>query len=121
MDLWDEITRDDLDGDIRDVADALGVDATKALLVMFSGGTLYVPKVESVVRAIRDRRIYQASNGENFRELALTYQLTTRQIRVIVREQRARHPKIKEQELDLFEDYENLRKNAGSTGEDKTG
>ncbi len=109
MDLWDEITRDDLDGDIRDVADTLDVDAAKKLLVMFSGGTLYVPKVESVVRSIRDRRIYQAFNGENFRDLALAYQLTTRQIRIIVQEQRARRPKFKERELDLFEDNENFK------------
>lgn len=106
-DLWDEITRADLDGDLQDVADILGVEAAKKLLVMFSGGTLYVPKVESVVRSIRDRRIYQAFNGENFRALALSYQLTTRQIRVIVQEQRSRNPKVCERELDLFEDYKN--------------
>lgn len=109
MDLWDEIGREDLEGDLQDVADTLGVDAAKKLLALFSGGTLYVPKVESVVRAIRDRRIYKAFNGDNFRDLAREYQLTTRQIRIIVREQRAKTPKSKERELDLFEDNENFK------------
>lgn len=102
-DLWDKITRDDLDGDMQDVADIVGIEKAKKLMEMFSGDTLYFPKIESVIRAIRDSRIYQDFDGYNLRDLSRTHNLSTRQLRVIIQEQRKKKPKSGQKELDLFE------------------
>ena len=102
MSQWDEIDRDDFEGDMLYVVAAIGVDATKKLLETFGGEPVYFPKPDSVIRAGRDRKIYKEFNGFNFRELAIDYQLTTRQIRVIVQEQRKKNPKSNVREVDLF-------------------
>ncbi len=102
MNHWDGIDRADFEGDMIDVVDAIGITATKRLLEVFGGEPVYFPKTKSVIRAARDRKIYKEFNGFNFRELAITYNLTTRQIRIIVQEQRKKNPKSKARELDLF-------------------
>ena len=102
MNQWDEIDRIDFEGDMAEVAEAIGVEATKKMLEIFGGESIYFPKPQSVIRSCRDRRIYHEFNGFNFRELAVRYELTTRQIRVIVHEQRMKSPKSPIKELDLF-------------------
>jgi len=102
MNQWDEIDRHDFEGDMIDVVDAVGVTAAKKLLTTFGGESIYFPKPDSVIRAGRDRKIYKEFNGFNFRELAIAYQLTTRQIRIIIQEQRRKNPKSKIREQNLF-------------------
>ena len=102
MNQWDEIDRIDFEGDMAEMAEAIGVEATKKLLEIFGGESIYFPKPQSVIRSCRDRRIYQEFNGFNFRELANRYELTTRQIRVIVHEQREKKPKTSSKQIELF-------------------
>jgi len=102
MTQWDEIGINDLEGDMIDVAENIGLSAAKKLLTVFGGEAIYFPKPESVIRAGRDRKIYKEFNGYNYRHLAITYRLTTRQIRAIVKEQRRRKPKSRFQDQELF-------------------
>ena len=102
MSQWDEIDKPDFDGDMIDVVEAVGVSAAKKLLTVFGGESIYFPKPEGMIRASRDRKIYEEFNGSNFRHLARKFKLTTRQIRSIVREQRRKNPKNKWQQQELF-------------------
>lgn len=102
MSQWDEIDRNDFEGDMQELVDIVGLAAVKKLLTVFGGESIYFPKPESVIRAGRDRRIYKEFNGFNLRALAVKYNLTTRQIRVIIKEQRQKHPKSNIKEMDLF-------------------
>ncbi len=102
MSQWDEIDKPDFEGDMIDVADAVGVAAAKKLLTIFGGESIYFPKPEGIIRASRDRKIYEEFTGTNFRHLARKYRLTTRQIRSIIREQRRKNPKSKYQQMELF-------------------
>ncbi len=102
MSQWDEIDIRDLEGDMIDLVENIGLSATKKLLTIFGGESIYFPKPESVIRAGRDRKIYKEFNGFNFRELAITHQRTTRQIRAIIQEQRKKNPKSQFVERELF-------------------
>lgn len=102
MSLWDEIEISDLEGDMVDVAEAVGLSAAKKLLTVFGGEAIYFTKPESVIRAGRDRTIYKEFKQQNYRYLAIKYKLTTRQIRTIVKEQRRLNPKSTIHDQDLF-------------------
>ena len=43
---------------------------------MYSGSVLYIPKMESVLAAIRDRHIREEFDGTNSRRLALRYNVS---------------------------------------------
>ncbi|SDU27114.1 Mor transcription activator family protein [Desulfobacula phenolica] len=102
MSQWDEIEIDDLEGDMIDIAETIGLSAAKKLLTVFGGESIYIPKPESVIRSLRDRKIYQEFKNDNYRQLAARYNLTTRQIRAIIKEQRSRNPKSGFHEQELF-------------------
>lgn len=104
MNQWDEIEIKDLEGDMIDVAENIGLSAAKKLLTVFGGESIYFPKPESVIRGGRDKKIYQEfkSNGLNYRALAYKHKLTTRQIRTIIKEQRRLVPKGRFEERELF-------------------
>ena len=104
MNLWDEIDRTDFDGDMAEAVEAIGIEAVVKLMELFGGEAIYFPKLQRVIRACRDRKIYQEFDGFNLRALAVTYDLSTRQIRAIIDEQRRKNPKSKVKELDLFGD-----------------
>jgi Mor family transcriptional regulator len=104
MNQWDEIEIKDLEGDMIDVAENIGLSAAKKLLTVFGGESIYFPKPESVIRAGRDRKIYEEFNGFNYRPLAYKYKLTTRQIRAIIKEQRRQSSKGRFQEQELFKE-----------------
>ncbi|MCD4674955.1 MAG: hypothetical protein K8S18_03035 [Desulfobacula sp.] len=102
MSQWDDIDINDLEGDMVDVAENIGLSAAKKLLTVFGGEAIYFHKPESVIRAARDRKIYKEFKIDNYRQLATRYKLTTRQIRVIIQEQRRQNPKSIFHEKDLF-------------------
>jgi len=102
MSLWDDIQIRDLEGDMVDVAETIGLSAAKKLLTVFGGESIYFTKPESVIRDLRDRKIYKEFKKDNYRHLAIKHKLTTRQIRAIVKEQRRRKPKSRFQDQELF-------------------
>ena len=78
------IQLDDLPPDFRDIAETIGLEPTLKLVEARSGEGIYVPKVDKVCRAARDRAIRSEFTGTNHRELARKYGLTVVWIRAIV-------------------------------------
>ena len=104
MNLWDDIRPDDFEDDAMSmIIEIAGLCTAKRLVEGFGGDAFYFPKVESVIRKARDRRIAKEFTGFNHRELADKYGLTPRHVRCIVREARRNDPsRMKETQLTLF-------------------
>jgi len=104
MNLWDEIRPDDFEDDSMSlIIEVAGLSTAKKLVEAFGGDAFYFPKVESVIRKARDRRIAKEFTGFNHRELAVKYGLTTQHVRFILREARRNDPyRRKEIQLELF-------------------
>lgn len=108
MDLWDEITAEDFEEDsMALLVEVVGLEEAKKIVAALGGDNLYVPKVESVIRMARNRRIYKEFTGFNQKELATKYNLTTRHIRSIVEKfgdlkDNSNGPTTLEKQLHLF-------------------
>lgn len=79
-----DIQLSDLPPDFREIAETIGLDPALELVQARGGEAVYIPKVEKVCRAARDRAIRAEFNGKNHRELARRYGLTVVWIRAIV-------------------------------------
>jgi Mor family transcriptional regulator len=75
---------EDLPEDFQEIAQAIGFEATLKLVKVRGGEGLYIPKVEKVYRAARDRAIRAEFDGFNHRALARKYGLSVVWIRNIV-------------------------------------
>lgn len=106
MNHWDDVSIDDFKKDeaLSLLVEILGLEATKKIIEIFGGDSVYVPKAESVIRMGRDRRIYKEfkEKGYSYQDLATKYNLTKRHVRVIIKAQRRRNCKIKESQLEIF-------------------
>ena len=60
------------------------MEAFRNLVRSFNGTSIYIPKIESLEKAVRDELIKEEFDGRNYRELALKYGLTETWIRNIV-------------------------------------
>lgn len=80
--LVQELTLDDLpQGTYQQIANSIGLDAFCKLADLVGGSTIYIPKLESLVRPVRDAHIREEFNGYNHAELAQKYGVTVRWIR----------------------------------------
>lgn len=84
MDLLDQVEIDNLDEEQKALAELIGLDGFRNLVRAFNGTSIYVPKIESIEKIVRDERIKDEFDGGNYRELALKYGLTETWIRNIV-------------------------------------
>ena len=82
--LVSELTIDDLDGEQRALAECLGLDAYKRLLLVYAGSTFTVRMPDRVTANIRNKKIRSEFNGYNWGELARKYNLHEKTIRNIV-------------------------------------
>lgn len=71
-------------GVYREIAEAIGVDALLRLAAIVGGATFYLPKLESLLRPVRDLRIRAEFNGHNVLELATKYNISERWVRQLV-------------------------------------
>ena len=83
-----QITSNDLPGDFREIAQLIGLGPTMKLLKQFGGAQLYVPKHESVTRPVRNRAIAAEFDGSNFKQLALKYKISIRQVYSVLRQEK---------------------------------
>lgn len=74
-----------LDGEQREIAEVIGLEAYKKLVEHYGGSYIYVTKTETMVRDERNNEIRQKFNGSNYRELAKEYNLTENRVRAIIR------------------------------------
>ena len=95
MDSKDAINQ--LPGDLKLVAEEIGLEATMKLVKKFGGGYLVIPKCVALINNIRDneiRRLYNAG-GCTRRDLAWKSRLTIRQIDNILSETNSEvHPTL---------------------------
>ncbi len=77
-----------LPGDLRRVAELIGLEHTLTLVRHFGGGYLVIPKCEAILRDIRNAEIRKAYDTGRFtiRQLAWKYHLTDRTIASILNE-----------------------------------
>ena len=71
----------------RPIVDIIGVNAFVELAIYACGDELYFPKAENIVAPARNRRVKKEYNGYNLKELAEKYNLTTVQIRNILKDE----------------------------------
>lgn len=81
--MIEELTLDDIPSSHRDIAEYIGVEPFKKLVVLLGGSSLYIPKETSLTRPIRNRIIRERFNGD-YKVLARKYNMTESQIRNIV-------------------------------------
>lgn len=78
-----DIIYEDLSPDQQELCDCIGMEAYEKIVTQYSGQSLYIPKLESVLRSSRDEKIRSDFNGYNYKFLAIKYNLSERTIRMI--------------------------------------
>lgn len=78
-----DLRPEDLPEPYRRMADLIGVEHAVVVAREYAGSSIYLPKLDSALRAIRDRRIRSEFTGYNVRELARRYDLTEEWVRRI--------------------------------------
>ena len=73
-----------LRGEQRELAETIGLDAYKSLIVRYAGSFVYVCKPDTILKEIRDSEIRERFDGGNYRSLALAYNLAEATVRDIV-------------------------------------
>lgn len=88
MDLkkWiNEVRIEEIPDSYRDLAHAIGIEALLKLSHILGGTTTYVPKLDCLVQATRDRLIIDDYNkGMKPKELAIKYDLSDVWVRQII-------------------------------------
>jgi Mor family transcriptional regulator len=82
-----ELTVDakDLPGELKDIADVIGVAATIKLAKAFRGCRIYICNIDPIIRKQRNSKICKAyDQGEKVIKLARKYGLSTRHIEKIL-------------------------------------
>lgn len=85
--LIDETTIEDISESYRPVVEIIGIEKFLELSDYARGDELYFPKVENIIAPARNRRIKKEWNGYNSKELADRYNLTTKQIGNILKDE----------------------------------
>lgn len=88
MDIDRLTSIDQLSGEQRELAELVGLEAYKKLVLNYAGNTIYIYKLDSVLKGVRDAEICEKFDGGNYRELAIEYDLASDTIRNIVAEKR---------------------------------
>lgn len=85
--LIEETTLEDISENYRPVVEIIGIEKFIELSDYAKGDELYFPKAENVIAPARNRRIKREWNGYNLKELAEKYNLTTKQIGNILKDE----------------------------------
>ena len=78
------LSLDDIPGEYRAACEIIGLEKALALARVFGGISLYVPKIEKLLRHIKYRLIRQEFNGRNHRQLAAKYGYSVKWVQMIV-------------------------------------
>ncbi len=90
QDWLKDINFEELPEPYKTIAYKTGIKNVFILAEMYQGTHIYLPKLDNVIKSIRDKKIRQEFRGYNYKELAIKYKLTEIWIRQIVSEER--HP-----------------------------
>ena len=86
-----EIKLSELPEVYQTIAELIGFDNMILLAETFDGEYVYFPKIESLHRSSRNRKIIQEFNGANYKALAQKYGLTETHVRAIIKESGTAH------------------------------
>lgn len=84
MDMEKLTSLDQLRDEQRELAEVIGLDAYKKLVVRYAGSFVYICKPDTVLKDIRDAEIREKFDGDNYGELARAYNLAEATVRDIV-------------------------------------
>lgn len=84
----DKLTLEQLHGNQLELAETIGLEAYKKLVMKYRGSNIYIGKADDVLRASRYEEIYRKFNGENYLALAHAYGLAEKTIHDIIRTQK---------------------------------
>lgn len=102
--LLNELELEDLQGDQRDLAELIGMEAYINLICDWGRDNVYIGKCDRVLKQKRNERIRAEFTGRNIRQLAAKYKLGERSIYNIVAEERERLERAPgEGQLSLFD------------------
>lgn len=80
------ISASELPEPFKVLADLIGIDNTLILAGKLGGSNIYIPKINTLYRGVRDKKICDEFNGKNYAALAKKYGVTERRVRNIVKE-----------------------------------
>lgn len=82
-----DIRPDDLQNQtLQELVELIGMDGMLRLVESYSGMVIYVPKLDSVIKMVRDRHIREEFDGTNSRKLALRYDVSESWVYRVVNE-----------------------------------
>ena len=84
MDIDKLTSIEQLRDDQRELAEIIGLEAYKKLVVNYAGSFLYIQKIDSVLKDLRDNEIREKFDGGNCLKLAIEYNLAVATVRDIV-------------------------------------
>lgn len=86
-DLLELLTMDDLQGEARELAETIGMEAFRRLVSVYGGtGRMYIPQPDMLLIPVRDAKIRDEYNGGNIYELCRKWDLSEGYVRKIVAE-----------------------------------
>lgn len=88
MDIDKLTSIEQLRADQKELAEIIGLEAYKKLVVNYAGSFLYIQKIDSVLKDLRDDEIREKFDGGNYGALAREYDLAEATVRDIVAEKR---------------------------------
>lgn len=87
VELLELLELDDLQGEVRELAECIGMEAFRRLVDVYGGtGRVYIPQADKLLIPIRDRLIRDEYNGSNVYALCKKWNLSEGYVRGIVRE-----------------------------------
>jgi Mor family transcriptional regulator len=92
-----ELSTDMLPELYQQIVSIIGVENYLSLCKEIGGTNMYIPKFDSVIRPIRDKKIKEEFDGGNYKELAIKYNLCERWVRDII------NPKEIDGQMNIFE------------------
>lgn len=87
--LLEELTYDDLDERIKDLAEEIGIENLKKCCKYASGGGLYFPKIGTLIFAVKKRKILEEYDYTNIKEMKQKYDVAESTVYKIVKEGRS--------------------------------
>lgn len=97
----DNIKIQDLQGEQRQIAETIGLEAYLKLVKIYGGTNIYIAKIDKLLSIKRDMEIVKHFNGYNYKSLANQYRLSERAVREIINRENSR---FINQQLSFFDD-----------------
>lgn len=86
MNLFEYLKYADLTEFQQELINNIGIEAFLTLCSLCGGTTIYVPKLNNILRKARNRKIMYEFKGRSKKELATKYEITVRQIETILKD-----------------------------------